>query len=189
MRFRDAFTYTLTVCAGQLLSNAVHHSSTLAWYLRCCVPCCATPVWVWRRQAKSGSPWSPSSSLRRRLSRPAEAACRGTGSIISHHLCCDSFLEEGRLCEAAFVTLQSDVVAGAREPTQGRDACMSCREWGASCSVFALPCHALVDMRLCSRSSKPHLCNRPIWFDLPRFLRELCHAVKPCQTPSGGGQK
>ena len=26
MRFREAFTHTLTVCAGQLLSNAVHHS-------------------------------------------------------------------------------------------------------------------------------------------------------------------
>ena len=26
MRFREAFKHTLTVCAGQLLSNAIHHS-------------------------------------------------------------------------------------------------------------------------------------------------------------------
>ena len=57
----------------------------------------------------------------------------------------------------------------------------------ASCSVYVLP-----GMRICSLSSKPHVCNcnRRIGFtfDISRFL-QLWHAVKPCSTPSGRGQQ
>ena len=90
------------------------------------------------------------------------------------------------MCEAAFVTLQIDVVAGARASEQGRDACHVVN--GVHRAQYT-HCHALVDTRPCSLSSKPRVCNRPSWFDISRFLLERCRAVKPCQTSSGGGPK
>ena len=64
---------------------------------------------------------------------------------------------------------------------------MSCREWGASCSVYALPRsgrHEALQSQL--EATRLQQAER---FDISRFLLERCHAVKPCQTSSGGGPK